>query len=427
MLVHIEHPGPRARYAVQHVLGRILGLEVRYVDDLDGFQSATGPKLSYGRQPVAGAYHVPWSGAIDTLPNGDPPVQRVGDRTGLFHVDEAEDVFAGIFHLLSLVDEIRCRERDAHGRTPAEALFTVRSGIADRPWVEEKAMELGDELERRWPGIPRRKGGYMNVVTVDMDNILRYTGRPFGRAIGASVKELVRGEWSALRERWGTRSGRRGDPFLRSVELVDAHRGMIDRTILFFLMRGGTAYDHAAAADHPATREAIVRAAACAEVGVHPSYITRDDQVRMRAEKDALEHIAGRPVRASRQHFLRWRLPTTLRWAIDAGMTEEHSLGFTDRVGFRAGTCTPFPWYDLEQERGTALMLVPFAVMDSALVERKHLGPEEVVRTMQVMNDRVRRVHGHFVSVWHDRYLSGHREFAAWPEVFEQVMAHAAR
>jgi hypothetical protein len=47
------------------------------------------------------------------------------------------------------------------------------------------------------------------------------------------------------------------------------------------------------------------------------------------------------------------------------------------------------------------------------------------VRSMNAMSDAVRNVKGTFVSVWHDRYLSGHREFAPWPKVVEQVVQHA--
>ena len=70
-------------------------------------------------------------------------------------------------------------------------------------------------------------------------------------------------------------------------------------------------------------------------------------------------------------------------------------------------------------------MLHPFAVMDSALIEQQRMDPHAVVKAMNAMSDKVRAVSGQFISVWHDRYLSGHREFAPWPDVFEQVMQHA--
>lgn len=425
MLVHIERPSPRVYYVIDHVLERMLGLDVQYADDAEAFRSATGPRLNYGTQRFEGAFHIPWSGAIEELPKEDPVVSLHGDARSMFLVNGEEDLFAGIFFLLSLSDELRCKERDGHGRVPSAALFTVRSGIADRPWIDEKVMALGAALEHMWPAELQCAVRYNNCVTVDMDNILRYGGRPFARAIGASLKDLLRGEWSAVVERWKVRGGVLPDPFIRAVECVAAQRDKVQRAIFFFLMQGERSFDHAAGHEHEAVRQVIRRAGGIGVVGLHPSYGSSHEPTTTEKERTTLMRIHGKGINHTRQHFLRWNLPGTLRERSAGGYYEEHTLGFTDRAGFRAGTSTPFPWYDLEREQETRLMLHPFAVMDSALIEHKRMAPDEVVRTMNAMSDLVRAVNGQFVSVWHDRYLSGHREFAPWPEVFERVMEHA--
>jgi hypothetical protein len=110
---------------------------------------------------------------------------------------------------------------------------------------------------------------------------------------------------------------------------------------------------------------------------------------------------------------------------VDQGFNEDHTLGFTDRVGFRAGTCTPFPWFDLESNEATDLMLWPFAVMDSAIHEQMGVPTEQAAARFIEMADAVKAVDGTFVSVWHDRYLSGHGEFRGWPEVMIEVVQRA--
>jgi hypothetical protein len=226
-------------------------------------------------------------------------------------------------------------------------------------------------------------------------------------------------------ERWQVRARKIPDPYERSIDVLEAHRTKYDRAILFYLMRGNDTYDHAADANHFATRRSIQRAAREFEVGIHPSYGSSVNNELHEQEHGVLQQITGMPVRISRQHFLRWRLPDTLSALSHRNHAEDHTLGFSDRAGFRAGTCTPFPWYDLERETGTTLMLHPFAVMDSALIEQQRLGADDVERRMNVMSDLVRAVGGQYISVWHDRYLSGHREFASWPAVFTRVMEHA--
>lgn len=425
LLVHVEHPSARSTYVIRHVFERMLDLSLRFSAGMEEFRSATGPRLSYGVLPTEGAVHVPWTGAIDALPKDDP---EVGDHDGLpalFGTANDQDLFADIFFLLSLVDEMRCTARDAHDRVPSAAMFTVRNNLADHPWVDAMVLRMGRRLERLWPNEIQIRRHYSSVATVDMDNVLRYAGRPFHRALGASVKDLVNGSISSVVERWQVRSGSRPDPYVKVVELLEAQRADLQRAILFFLMRGEGAFDHAADPRHSGTKALIKRAMRSCEIGIHPSYGTYKAHALQTEEQALLQQTIGKRVELSRQHFLRWLLPDTLRFLRDSLFTEDHTLGFSDRIGFRASTCTPFPWYDLEKEEETTLMLHPFSAMDSALIEKMGQGPDQVVRSMNAMSEAVRTVKGTFVSVWHDRYLSGHREFAPWPEVFKQVVQHA--
>ncbi len=163
-----------------------------------------------------------------------------------------------------------------------------------------------------------------------------------------------------------------------------------------------------------------------AEIGIHPSYESSANERLIGSEKLQLEKVSSRKIFTSRQHFLRWQMPDTLRALQEAGITEDHSLGFSDRPGFRAGTCTPFRWYDLEQERISGLMLHPFAAMDSALHDHMELRPKEGAAEMIAMSNAVRSVSGTFTSVWHDRFLSGHGAWKGWPEAFQMVVTSAA-
>ena len=67
-------------------------------------------------------------------------------------------------------------------------------------------------------------------------------------------------------------------------------------------------------------------------------------------------------------------------------------------------------------------MCWPFAVMDSALHERMGLGAEQALAEVDRLHQLVRAVQGTFVSVWHDRYLSGYRNFGPWPDVLRKAV-----
>ena len=65
------------------------------------------------------------------------------------------------------------------------------------------------------------------------------------------------------------------------------------------------------------------------------------------------------------------------------GITNDYSMGYADQIGFRAGTCTPFYFYDLENEIQTDLKVHPFAYMDGVLNDHLKLNTEMALDKVQ--------------------------------------------
>ena len=70
-------------------------------------------------------------------------------------------------------------------------------------------------------------------------------------------------------------------------------------------------------------------------------------------------------------------------------------------------------------------MIHPFAMMDSAMCYKMHLSPREAVAEAKRLVDAVRAVQGQFISVWHERFLSGYGDEAGWGGVAEEVLQYA--
>lgn len=143
-------------------------------------------------------------------------------------------------------------------------------------------------------------------------------------------------------------------------------------------------------------------------------------------ECSRLSAILAREVRLGRQHFLRYTMPSTFRTAIQAGLTEEHSMGLHDRLGFRAGTCTPYDWFDLERDATTGLIIHPFAVMDNTLRNKLRLEPEQAVAEARVIVESVKRVNGTFTGLWHESFLARTGDHAAWRAAILAIIRDAA-
>ncbi len=425
--VLLETPSPRARYVVRHVFERMLGWPVAFVPSREELLSSDAPKLTYGALPLPGAFHVPLSDWFaGAVANGAKPTSSgTGRDLILFPIGPDHDVFAAIFFLIALNEEYSIPKLDEHGRIHVDELTLVRSYAHEFPIADHWALKLAERLRAAFPSLPLPQRSYRHVLTVDMDNGLKYAARSWQRAMGASAKELAAGRATSFIERWNVRMGRTEDPYATFVDRLREARGDVDRIIAFVLTRGEGRFDHAARIDHPVFVGLLKGLAEVAEIGLHPSYESSRDERIIAREREQLSKVTGRSIHVSRQHFLRWRMPDTFRALLANGFTEDHSIGFSDRIGFRAGTCTPFAWYDLERDEETPLMLHPFAAMDSALANRTGEGLQMALGEMKRVSDAVREVNGSFVSVWHDRFLSGHEEFKGGPEAMRELVDHA--
>jgi hypothetical protein len=429
LLVHLDNPGPRQRYIVQHLLERMIGWSVRFTRDASEYHLHDGPKLWYGPpdQVGNGLVIAPAFDLAEVRTGMSWPDPTLVDGLPVIHpVGTGHDPFADAFLLLSLVDEQGTKERDTHGRVMPSALYLVRHQLSQLALVDRWALRLADQLRVLYPALPPVQRHLRHVITVDVDNGLKYLGRPAARQLAAAFRDLLLGRWAGVTERLGVLLGRNPDPFDRYERIVALReRPGVDRVIAFLLMRGGGTYDHACDHQHPRFRAAVRALHTGAEVGLHPSYASSTDGHMAREDRQRLETIIGSVVTTNRQHFLRWELPRTLMELEEAGFTEDHTLGFADRLGFRAGTCTSFPFYDLQDERPTTMMLWPFATMDSALHDRMGVPAAQAMAHIGPVIDEVRGVGGTLVTTWHDRFLSDSGPWRGWWAVLEQTLQAA--
>jgi hypothetical protein len=102
------------------------------------------------------------------------------------------------------------------------------------------------------------------------------------------------------------------------------------------------------------------------EIGLHGSYTSLDTESGLAEEFAILQKCGFRPL-GGRQHWLRFSLDRLIPAVEKAWALFDTSLGWQNRIGFRAGACFPFPPYNFAQERPATFLELPLAVMDQAL------------------------------------------------------------
>ncbi|MGB5608703.1 MAG: hypothetical protein WBM79_05965, partial [Eudoraea sp.] len=112
-------------------------------------------------------------------------------------------------------------------------------------------------------------------------------------------------------------------------------------------------------------------------------------------------------------------IPHTYRNLVEAEFTDDYTMGYTHEMGFRAGTCTPFYFYDIAIEEKQPIKIHPFAVHDYAL--RNSNSEDEALEKIRIYYDQVKKVNGHFITIFSNELLGGDQEIN-WLDLYNKVI-----
>jgi hypothetical protein len=336
-----------------------------------------------------------------------------------------DDVFGTAFFMLTRYEEVARGERDRYDRFPVAASAAHREDLLTEPIVDERVERLWLALHRAWPRLERRETDFEVVLTHDVDHplsTLQHTPRDIVRELGGDVMRRRDGRLAARRMR--SLVGRRDlDPNNTFDFLMDVSERHGLRSAFYFLAhRDETPRAGAYLFEHPWVRSLIGRIARRGhEIGLHPSLPTYRDADLTREEFERLLRVAeGEGVRqdewGGRQHFLRWANPDTWRNWEAAGLAYDCTLGYSDTVGFRTGTCHPYRVFDLHARRPLDLREEPFQIMDVALADGSW-------GDVHLVASQCRRFRGRLGILWHNNtMLRSAREQARYAGMIERLV-----
>jgi hypothetical protein len=173
-------------------------------------------------------------------------------------------------------------------------------------------------------------------------------------------------------------------------------------------------YDKNLPPDHPAQQELIRSLSNWSDLALHPSWRSASDFDLLEKEKKDLEGLVHRSILASRQHYIRFRLPQTYRNLMVAGFQADYSMGYGSINGFRASTARSFEWYDLKRDQVTSLRVHPFCYMEANSYYEQRDTIEEAAQEWEKLEESVRGTGGTFITIWHNTQLGTQARFSGW-------------
>ena len=427
LLVYTHKVTPRLTYTFKHFFARILQIPVSFTTKVEEFVAHNGLKFTYAKQPLRNEFFIKSNGLLFEQGINDLEI-NIGkwDDTTCFFLSRQTasvpfDIFAATFYLLSRYEEYLPHVKDHFERFPAEESLAYKYHFLEKPLIDIWAYKFRLLLKEKFTDYQFLNRKFEYISTIDVDIAFSYKHKGAIRTIGGYFNDLSKLKVLDLWYRTLVLLGFRQDPFDTYDELLDFQKQYNIKTLFFFLVGDYTTYDKNISSKNIKFKSLIKSIADYADVGLHPSYFTMKNEMLLKKEKLRLENILNRPVKKSRQHYLRLDLPETYQNLVNLEVLEDYTMGYASHYGFRASTCTPFYFYDLDYEIQTPLKIYPFAVMDGTLRDYLELSYKRAYEVIIKLAQEVKKVDGTFITLFHNDTISNKGKWRRWKKLYIDI------
>lgn len=329
------------------------------------------------------------------------------------------DILGSVFFMLTLYDECVIQETDEHGRIDYQKTLVYKSGLYNRPIVNEYCEVLRCLLESLGIQFSKCKRQYSVILSHDVDHPVSHTynAARFFKTLAADLV-LRRSPKTAffkfLSKVWPNTSQKfRLDPFFNLDFLMDVSEsfGLVSQ-FNFITINGEGGIDGSYNIFSEALQNILKEINKRGHIiGIHPSYKSYLDPDKILNESNRLRQSMKevgieQSKLGGRQHYLRWKNPDTWQSYSDANLDYDSSLGSEYYCGFRTGSCYSYPVFNLISKKELPLIENPLVVMDVCLFKDF----EKSITEIDQIKKGCKFFNGDFSLLVHNNYVVTERQ-----------------
>ncbi len=405
---------------------RILGIPVTFTTVIEEFIAHENLKISYTKQPLGNEFFIRSHELLfeQGLSDLDIHVNDWKHTKCFFPTNEKSnlpyDIFAASFYLLSRYEEYLPHVKDEYGRYVGTESLAYRYEFLHQPVVDIWAYFFRDALQLSFQSYEFKKRVYNVLPIIDVPMAFYYKDKGLLRTFGSTLKDLYRIRLRDFYKRYLVMAGFQRDPYDTFKWIITKQKQYATKFVVFFLIGEYSTYDKNIHINNKHFASLIKWVADYCRVGLKISYFALEDPKILKNEKQKMESVINYNVEIVRSSFSKLNIPESYRNLIELEIKQDFTMGFIDLLGFRAGTCTPFQFYDLDYEVQTPLQVNSFHMFDSALLKKASLLDKK--EEMQRLITEVKKVDGMFTPVFHNHSFSNEERWKGYRELFSLVL-----
>lgn len=427
LLIYTHQITSRLKYTAKQVFGNVLGIAIELTSDKEEFEKYEGAKLSYTKHPLGDEFFIKSHELLFEQGINDHTVKvfEWNELPCFFYTSDQSklpfDFLAASFYLLSRYEEYLPHVKDEHGRFPGSESVAFQQDFLKRPMVDLWAYAFLKLFLIDFPALKRKKRSYIYRPLIDVSSSHKYKFKGFIRGFSGFFIDLLGLKLGQLFNRVFVVFGLKKDPYDNFTFLKKLHKPLGLKPYIFFLFGKYSTFDKNISPYRRSFQHLIKSVADDAIVGVELSYESFSSIERMKFEWMNLSSVIHRPIKSVRMRFNRVQIPNTYSDFADLGIRRDYSMGYTHYPGFRAGTCTPFNFYNIHLELMHPVKVYPFAIQDYSLLKEKSV--LDCLKRMRELYSEVKSVNGEFRVLFSNELLGSDMKLN-WKDLYEKQLKH---
>lgn len=426
LLVYTHKITPRVKYVFKQICTRILGVPVSFTTVIEEFIAHDSLKMSYTRQPLSNEIFVRSNELLfeQGLSDIDITVLPWEDTKCFFPTGDKSavpfDVFAASFYLISRYEEYLPHLKDEFGRYTAEESLAYKNNFLDQPVVDIWAYKFKAILQATYPDFSFPEQKYTVIPVIDVPMAYEYKLKGIMRTVGGTFKDFFTFKFRRLYERYSVLTGFKRDPLDNYKYIINKQKASKYKFVFFFLLGDFSTYDKNINPQKQKFISLIKHIADYCKIGIKTSFFALTNLDLLKEEKTRMEGIINNAIVGSRHSFSKVNLPESYRNLVELEIPEDYTMGYVNHLGFRAGTCTPFLFYDVDFEVQTPLKIVPYQALDFAFLKYHSLLDKQ--QSLKRLIKSIKNVNGTFVPVFHNYTFNKQERWKHFKTLFNIIL-----
>ncbi|WP_231490656.1 hypothetical protein [Pedobacter sp. Leaf170] len=407
---------PRIKYIFNFIFKDILKTDVEFTGNTEYFLQNDNLKISYADKPVGKELFFKHSNILlsNKVEELKLKTTTFDDYKVPFSVDDSTlpfDVFAASFFIISRYEEYLHKDKSVLN-FKAEDSYQHKWKILNRPIIDEWAMLIKNVIRKNYPSFKFSEKKFKHQPTIN------FTLKPdvppgFFPKSKFIFSSIFNKEQKFLSSVFDELTGLSVNPAEVLESFPDTQTPQKPIYFVNFPLDSKNIFTFRNS-KHLLENKNIGLFRPCAT--------DKEKLASLKADLLQLKKLQQGLVNLSSQQIDDLKLPSCYLNLISAGITADYSMGYEDTPGFRAGTCTPFNWYDLQLEKVTPLLVYSYCLSDEHFT---HLDTQEAKKLVTGFIDVVKLVHGYFISNWQLRSLSQHLKYKKLKATYNDMNTYA--